>query len=1156
MVKGRVVTSRVISGKDKGKVTTRTISGSVKSKSHSAERFTVTSRVPVGGGQREYIGAGGKTFSTEDAARKSQSRGRSWTRDQRVADQLATSKAAAEKRAKEQERKMAEAKAKLEAQKKADLKAKRERDLKKAKEELRLKKILARKLAKKKAGENREQREARRRANLKLANAQLKANQERNKLNETIAQDIIIQAENTGRVTRAMRQEINKLGYSDTVLIKVQEGKLIGDSILKKVEKTGQITPAQREKFKELGLDTRQLAIAALKKGEAKRITTKQAQYDNYVNKRNKLTKNFYKARDILQSNANPQAKKLAQKMLLDSEKELNSMRKTKLGKEIEPLIEEGEIKAEVKRLKDLKTFRKEEAKLTKAIRNDMFKTINSVQNKINTGQSITPKDYKVFQKQFDKGISLIDITRGLSVQKKETVKELKDFYDDIKSIDIKGTLNREKLPSIITKGVKSVGSGTLEFSKELVLPVKIAYNYGTSLVDRAVKERTKSINILAKDILRLNKGVISARQFVQQHPYKAGVIVGAIAKEVGKSYIKSFKKDPVKALTKAVLNLYGIRTIFKLFKNTTIARILKEAEFVGKQPKKIKPFVRAILKAGRFQEKLNPSKLKGIKKINFNEVLELNATEAKALKKVLQETDSFVFGSLPARTLSGGRTKLPKDVDLATRNVKEFLEKFKKNLPANIRSKYIIKGEKLYNPQGVGILDIKGFDRLRPNQSIFGKGQLPINKAIEKKGFAIRIKEALTGKKIKGKIVLETQALTVPTQKLVKVEGIKIVGFGEQTQRKALGTLQVILEDGKRRAKDPAAFIEALELQLKALKGDIAKTSILNPLKFSKKFTAKQLDDALKILKSKKFANFLNSRVPGLTKEFPIFKKIPKLDKVKLNKRIAAKLKKIKTQFKKVGVLDTKKKPSKVPKKKPIKKPSKKTPTKKKPSKIPKSKIPTSRIPRSKIPTSRIPKSRIPKSKIPTSKIPTSKIPTSKIPKSKIPKSRIPKAPPTKTPVVKPPKRILLPRLSFDNKNLKNKVALFIGKYRERQNPRKPFNKRTNKVVVKTLRIKDTKNRALKRVSDLADNKAIRSIDIKLVSITTTKKKDIGTPAVMSKFRTTKSKLKDRLNLVEKSKHTLDKKTERRELASLKKKKKGTTKKKAKVVRKKKRKL
>ena len=146
--------------------------------------------------------------------------------------------------------------------------------------------------------------------------------------------------------------------------------------------------------------------------------------------------------------------------------------------------------------------------------------------------------------------------------------------------------------------------------------------------------------------------------------------------------------------------------------------------------------------------------------------------------------------------------------------------------------------------------------------------------------------------------------------------------------------------------------------------------------------------------------------------------------------------------------------------------------------------------------------------------------------------KNILKKKPPVK-PIVPP-----LPRLSFESSRLKDKVALFIGKYRERQNPRKPFNKRTNKVVQKTIRIQDTKNRALKRVSDLADTKAIRSIDIKLVGITTTKKKDIGSPKVLNKFRTTRSKLKDRLNLVEKAKHTLDKKTERRELASLKRKK------------------
>jgi len=1102
MVKGkRKVTVRVISGKNKGKVTTKFISGRFRSK-------------------------GGSSSSSKSSKSKF-------------------------------DKQVEEARAR---QKKAETKAKRERALVEARKKLAEKKELEKLKKTNKVQYTR-----------KLALIKAREKLARRPIER--AKKIAGRVAETGRLTPSQRGEFKRLGYDPQTLTKTA----VGRNILDQVARTGRLTPEQRKAFKTTGFDPRlatQTAVGkTIKLREEKRISEKQRQLNTYSRKRanlinsiNRITSKTFTGADTINR---------AKKQLNKLKNELKTLQNSKQGREFEKLVQDSEVQLEIKRLQTLKKTR---ADINKTTRQQIINTINKTENKINNGQSITPKDYKVFQEQFNKGLSLADVGRGLSLQKKKTLKEIKDFVDsNIKTIDIKNSLSREKMPSTFTKFVTSAGSGVIEFSKEVVLPVKIAYNYGLTIPARAKQERTKGISILTKDILKLNKGTIKARQFVQQHPYKSAVIVGAIATELGKSYIREFKKDPVKALTKAVLDLYGAKIVFRVFKNTAIARVLKEAEFVGKLPKKTKPFVRSILKAGRFQERLSPKAIKTLKKINFNEVLELNATEARALKKVLQETDSFVFGSLPARTLSGGKTKLPKDVDLATRNIKDFLEKFKKNLPANIRKKYIIKGEKLYNPQGVGILDIKGFDRLRPNQSIFGTGQLPINKAIEKKGFAVKIKEALTGKKIKGKKVLETQALTIPTQKLVKVEGIKLVGFGEQTQRKGLGTLQVILENNSKRAKDPAAFIEALELQLKALKGDIAKTSVLNPLKISKKYSAKQLEDALKILKSKRFANFLNSKVPGLTKEYPIFKKIPDLDTAKLNKRIRTKIKKIKDKLKKKIGLDTKKK-TKVKKKVTKKKVTKKKVTKKRPSKLPKSKIPKSRIPKSKIPKSKIPKSRIPKSKIPKSRIPKSKVPKSRIPKSKIPKSRIPKskipktttsktpisktptsktptsktptskppksripkATPKTTPIVKPPKRIPLPRLNFNNKQLSNKILTFEGLFRERKNPNKPAGKK-NPIVSKTIRIRDTKNRALKRVMRRVDNTLVGSLTLKVVGVGKAKK-DINKPST-AKFRTKVAKTSPALQLVEKNKARFDTKGEVKEAKKQKRVKKSTKK-------------
>ncbi|MDH4127254.1 MAG: hypothetical protein OEV44_00760, partial [Spirochaetota bacterium] len=385
------------------------------------------------------------------------------------------------------------------------------------------------------------------------------------------------------------------------------------------------------------------------------------------------------------------------------------------------------------------------------------------------------------------------------------------------------------------------------------------------------------------------------------------------VNKQISDFGAKLQQGDP-DAVSSLAAEIFGLKAANKIISETgkvasitKPVRILKEIKFTRSQPKELRPFIKQILKGARVQEGLTPNNLKGINKINFNEVQELNKIEAKALKKTLQETDSFVFGSLPSRTLSGGKTKLPKDVDLATKDIKKFQEKFIKNLPEKIRKNYII-GKEYIKKGNSKILDIKGYDRLRPDQTIFGTGRLPINSIVYSS---------------QGKKILKTSGLKIPTQSLKTIEGIKITGFGEQTTRKALGTLQVILEKGVRRAKDPAAFIESLEIQLAGLQGKIPKSKFVN--KYLLKTKAKDLENSIKILKSKEFKTLLEKKIPGISKEYPILDKIKNLstaDKNKITDKVKDKINKI-----------TKSK------------------TKSKSKTIPKSKIPKSKIPKSKIP-------------------------------------------------------------------------------------------------------------------------------------------------------------------------------------------------------------
>lgn len=127
-------------------------------------------------------------------------------------------------------------------------------------------------------------------------------------------------------------------------------------------------------------------------------------------------------------------------------------------------------------------------------------------------------------------------------------------------------------------------------------------------------------------------------------------------------------------------------------------------------------------------------------------------------------------------------------------------------------------------------------------------------------------------------------------------------------------------------------------------------------------------------------------------------------------------------------------------------------------------------------------------------------------------------------------PKRTRLPSTNFNSNVYKDRVIRYIAKYRERRDARRPYNKRNNPVVTKTLSILDTRNRALKRVAELADRKTVRSIDIEVADVTSRKKKDIKEPDLLKKFDS-KQGSGPTLKLVEKASAAIDTPGEKREL-------------------------
>ncbi len=395
--------------------------------------------------------------------------------------------------------------------------------------------------------------------------------------------------------------------------------------------------------------------------------------------------------------------------------------------------------------------------------------------------------------------------------------------------------------------------------------------------------------------LMGIGRGVVGGLQFVVS-PFKFlrsqfESLKPQNFKATFKGVGEDFAIDPVGTVAEFWAFSKTLKLLGSVAKNTPLTRFVREELYIQAQPRVIRPFVRAIIKSAKVQERINPTKIKSLKGVNFAEIKSLTRIEAKAIAKTLRQTDSVVFGSTASRTLSKNRTPLPKDVDIATANIITFNRQFINNLPKNARGNYALIGQKIIRKSTrQAIMDVKPLDRLIPQRNLFGRGKLPVVGYVKR---LTRVKGKLLPR-IKSKPA--TTALTVPTQKIVTVKGIRLTGFSEQVTRKALGTLQVLIERSTRRAKDPQSFLIGLKVQLEALRRTKPKTPIG---RIRLKGKIKTLSNAIKILQSKEFARLLERKVPGITKNFPLLKEInvgqlKKININKVNQIVKARLKKV----------------------------------------------------------------------------------------------------------------------------------------------------------------------------------------------------------------------------------------------------------------------
>ena len=182
--------------------------------------------------------------------------------------------------------------------------------------------------------------------------------------------------------------------------------------------------------------------------------------------------------------------------------------------------------------------------------------------------------------------------------------------------------------------------------------------------------------------LLATRRGVIGALQVVVSPIKFAKAQFQALRPKNFKATIRGvtedFAIDPVGTVVEFIVFTKTLKLLGKVAKKSPVGRFVQEELYIKAQPKAIRPFVRAIIKSSKVQERINPTNIKSLKGVDFAKIKSLTKVEARAVAKTLRQTDSIVFGSTAARTLSKNRTPLPKDIDIATRNINTFISHLK----------------------------------------------------------------------------------------------------------------------------------------------------------------------------------------------------------------------------------------------------------------------------------------------------------------------------------------------------------------------------------------------------------------------------------------------------------------------------------------------
>ena len=162
-------------------------------------------------------------------------------------------------------------------------------------------------------------------------------------------------------------------------------------------------------------------------------------------------------------------------------------------------------------------------------------------------------KTSKIPFSQLDKRTQ--DLLKGKSIIQQQGLQAQQDLFKQ-------NALTVERQKFLFRRAPRDVVQGIFEVGKEIVElgvgAVTGASNYGRNLIRRSVAAGggTRPIEFLISDIGKIGSSVKNVTSFVAKNPHASLVIVGAASALTGRSLKNAFIENPTKALTKAIVIL------------------------------------------------------------------------------------------------------------------------------------------------------------------------------------------------------------------------------------------------------------------------------------------------------------------------------------------------------------------------------------------------------------------------------------------------------------------------------------------------------------------------------------------------------------------------------------------------------------------------